>query len=436
MEKKQSPKRTLWLVMSAIILGVAFGSFLHVNDYSWKESLLVTLGIGGTLFLNALTLVVAPLVTASIISGMARMGSEKKMGSLGFKTFGFYLGTSLAAIVIGVVLVHIIQPGASDLKAYLVENHTGNVKHFIDNHSHPESFSSDIRSAVEGLIPANILDAISHNHMLGIIFFSLIFGYSISKIPEENGTSLIRFFRGLFLTMLKFTQYIMKALPLGVFCLVAPEFAKTGIRALEPVMLFVVTVLVALSVYSFIFLPLLLKYVGKVNPLWHVKAVMPSLFTAFSTSSSSATLPVTMECVEKRARVSNQITSLVVPLGSSINMAGSGLYESVAALFIAQVYGLEIGIFQQILVIFLALLTSIGIAGIPSASLVVVVIVLKTLGLPIEAVGLVVAVDRLLDMCRTVVNVFSDGCCAVLIARSEGEKKVLATDPSLIAEEV
>ncbi len=203
---------------------------------------------------------------------------------------------------------------------------------------------------------------------------------------------------------------------------------STGVGSLQAVALFALTALLGLASFMFIALPLLLKFVARVNPIRHFKAMAPALVTAFSTSSSSATLPITIDCVEKRAGVSNKICSLVVPLGTSINMSGSALYECVAAMFVAQAYGIELSFTTQFLVVLMALITSIGVAGIPSASLVAILMILKVIGLPAEGIGLFVAVDRLLDMCRTTVNVFSDSCCAVLVARSEGEKEVLTTD--------
>jgi Na+/H+-dicarboxylate symporter len=226
--------------------------------------------------------------------------------------------------------------------------------------------------------------------------------------------------------MLVMTDIIMGVLPLGVFCLVAKAFSSVGLEALQPLALFCITVILGLLAFTFIALPLLLKVIARVNPLIHFRAMGPALVTAFSTSSSSATLPVTIECVEKRAGVSNRICSLVIPLGTSINMSGSALYECVAALFIAQVYGIELSWTVQFSVVVLSLVTSIGIAGIPSASIVAIIVILKAIGLPAEGIGLLFAVDRILDMCRTTVNVFSDSCCAVLVARTEGEKEVLA----------
>ena len=274
------------------------------------------------------------------------------------------------------------------------------------------------------IIPSNIVDAF-HGQMPGLIFFSLLFGYALSKIEQHPQSILFGFWQGVFQSMLKITDIIMIFLPLGVFCLVAKSFTHAGLDSLRSLALFFVTVIIGLSAFMFLALPLLLKLIGRVKPLNHFRAMAPALITAFSTSSSSATLPVTIECVEKRAGVSNRICSLVIPLGTSINMSGSALYECVAAMFIAQVYGVELTFPTQFTIVLLSLVTSIGIAGIPSASIVAIIVILKALGLPAEGVGLLFAVDRILDMCRTTVNVFSDSCCAVLVARTEGEKNVL-----------
>lgn len=217
----------------------------------------------------------------------------------------------------------------------------------------------------------------------------------------------------------------MKFAPIGVFALVAKVVATTGVDAFRPLATFFLVVLAGLAIHTFVTLPLLLFVVGRVSPLRHYQAMMPAMLTAFSTASSSATLPLTLECVEKRAGVSNRTASFVLPLGATINMDGTALYECVAAMFIAQAYGLEMTVTTQFIVVLLALLTSIGVAGIPAASLVAIVVILKAIGLPAEGIGLILAVDRVLDMCRTSVNIFSDSCGAVIIARLEGEKDIL-----------
>jgi Na+/H+-dicarboxylate symporter len=275
------------------------------------------------------------------------------------------------------------------------------------------------------MVPTNIVAAAAQGQMLGLIFFSLLFGYFMTRIDGAHAQVLQDFWNGVFAVMMRITEWVMLFAPLGVFALVARVVASTGFAALEPLLAFFFTVLGALAVHFLLVLPLILGLVGRVHPLRHYTAMLPALMTAFSTASSSATLPVTMECVEKRAGVSNQTTSFVLPLGATINMDGTALYECVAAMFIAQAYGLDLGFAEQFTVVLVALLTSIGVAGIPAASLVAITIILSAIGLPVEAVGLILAVDRILDMCRTSVNIFSDSCGAVVIGRLEGEQGIL-----------
>jgi len=265
--------------------------------------------------------------------------------------------------------------------------------------------------------------------MLGLIFFSLLFGYFITRIDKEKGELLTRFWQGVADVMMAMTSLIMKFAPLGIFGLVAKTIAGIGPDQLDELVVslgtFTLSVLLALLIHVVITLPLMLAFVGKVNPLAMYRAMAPALLTAFSTASSSATLPLTMECVEDNAKVSMRTSSFVLPLGATVNMDGTALYECVAAMFIAQAFGLELSFVTQFTVVLVALLTSIGVAGVPAASLVAITIILGTIGLPMEAIGLILAVDRILDMFRTAVNVFSDSCGAVIIARTEGEEGIL-----------
>lgn len=415
-----------WSVFAAIILAIIFGSYvgkdagvLGVTFYSVFDTL-------GTIFLNALTLVVVPLVSSSIISGIAKIGGEESFGRLGGKMFLFYFGTSLMAILIGLFFVNLISPGSSHIIPPIDANQSAQLGQLKEHLA--EQQGKTLVNVLISIVPSNILSALSHGEMLGLIFFSIIFGYVITKINSEQASVLKHFFQGIFQAMIQFTHIIMKFLPYGVFCLVAKVFMVSGISSLGSLGLFLLTVLLGLSTFMLIALPLLLKWGARVKPIRHLKAMSPALVTAFSTSSSSATLPITIDCVEKRAGVSNKICSLVVPLGTSINMSGSALYECVAAMFVAQAYGIELSFSTQFIVVLMSLITSVGVAGIPSASLVAILIILRVMGLPAEGIGLFIAVDRLLDMCRTTVNVFSDSCCAVLVAKSEGEQKILTTD--------
>jgi Na+/H+-dicarboxylate symporter len=397
---KKSPWSILLLIAFAALIGSLTGT---------REPFFTFYELTGRLFLNGLTLVVVPLVMSSILTGVARIGGEEKLGRLGLKMFSFYIGTSLLAVLIGLVMVNLIHPGSPDLLGSAPAVPT-------------VSEGKQLLEIFYQIVPANMFQALSQGQMLGLVFISVLFGYALSFVKTPGGTTLFSFFEGVFQTMLKFTQLIMKVLPLGVFCLVAKTFAVSGIGALGSLSLFVLTVISGLAVFTFIALPLLLKFVGRVSPVRHFQAMMPALVTAFSTSSSSASLPITIDCVEKRAGVSNRICSLVVPLGTSINMSGSALYECVAAMFVAQIYGTDLSFPMQFAIAFLSLVMSMGVAGIPGGSLVAILVILKTFGLPAEALGLFLAVDRILDMCRTTVNVFSDATCAVLVARSEGEE--------------
>lgn len=420
----QKKNKKPWTVFAAILLAIAFGSWVGKEGGIFGITFYGIVDVLGTLFLNALTLVVVPLVSSSIISGISRIGGEGAFGRLGGKMFGFYLGTSLIAILIGLFFVNLIEPGAAIVAPAGADAIQLNKLQEQLTHNSAETFIQVLLQ----IVPSNIFSAFSNGQMIGLIFFSILFGYAISKIDGHPASILHGFFQGVFQTMIAVTHIIMKFLPIGVFCLVSKVFMSTGVGSLRSVALFSLTTLLGLVAFMFVALPLLLKYVARVKPMRHFQAMSPALVTAFSTSSSSATLPVTIDCVEKRAGVSNKITSLVVPLGTSINMSGSALYECVAAMFVAQAYGIELSFTTQFLVVFMSLITSVGVAGIPSASLVAIIIILRVIGLPTEGIGLFVAVDRLLDMCRTTVNVFSDSCCAILVAKSEGEKEVLTKD--------
>ncbi len=422
----QKKHKRPWGVFIAIILAIFFGSWVGKEAGLFGITFYGIVDVVGTIFLNALTLVVVPLVSSSIISGISRIGGDGAFGRLGGKMFSFYIGTSILAILIGLLFVNIIHPGSTSIAPPATEMEMTKLTNLQEQLSNNQG-KTFINFLLQ-IIPSNVVDAFGHGQMLGLIFFSLLFGYALSKIESHSSSVLQGFFQGLFQTMIQMTHIIMKFLPFGVFCLVSKVFMTTGIRSLSSVALFFLTVLLGLAVFMFIALPLLLKFVAGVKPIRHFKAMSPALITAFSTSSSSATLPITIDCVEKRAGVSNKICSLVVPLGTSINMSGSALYECVAAMFVAQAYGIDLTFTTQFLVVLMALVTSIGVAGIPSASLVAIIVILKVIGLPPEGIGLFIAVDRLLDMCRTTVNVFSDSCCAILVAKSEGEKNVLQQD--------
>lgn len=419
-----------WQILIALLLAVIAGKLSGVEGAVFGIRFFDIYTFLGTIFMNALKMLIVPLVLSSIITGIAGIGDSGAMGRLGAKTLLYYLVTSLLAITLGLLLVNIVSPGivdgepASDVVA-LSEESTAEIASRVEGRG-----ASDVVDIFIRMVPTNVIAAAAEGRMLGLIFFSLLFGYFMTRVTGSPGQALKDFWQGVFEVMMKITDWVMKFAPIGVFALVAKVVASTGFSAFEPLMAFFFTVLGALAIHLLLVLPLLLRFVGGVSPRRHFQAMSPALLMAFSTASSSATLPVTMECVEKRAGVSNQTTSFVLPLGATVNMDGTALYECVAAMFIAQAYGLELSFTTQFTVVLVALLTSIGVAGIPAASLVAITIILTTIGLPLEAVGLILAVDRVLDMCRTSVNVFSDSCGAVLIGRLEGETGILTRKPA------
>lgn len=409
-----------WQILIALIFAVIAGVATPWLDKTAGIHLIPYYEFFGALFLNALKMIIVPLIVSSIIVGISSINQDGSFARMGSKTVLYYVSTTTISILVGLFVVMVFQPGLIDgqpAKDMLgLHESTAEVTAKV-GHAH----ASDISSVFLRMIPPNIVQAAAQGQMLGLIFFSLLFGYFISKLESHHKSSLQYFFDATFEVMMKMTDLIMRFAPIGVFALVAKIVATSGLEVFIPLAKFFFVVLAALAIHMFIVMPLLLKLVGRVRPIKHFHAMLPALLTAFSTSSSAATLPVTLDCLQDNAGVSNKTSSFVIPLGTTINMDGTALYECVAALFIAQAYGLHLGFEEQFTVVVLALLTSIGVAGIPAASLVAITIILAAMGLPLEGIGLILAVDRVLDMCRTSVNVFGDSCGAVIIARSEGE---------------
>lgn len=401
-------------VLIAIALAMLIGGLSGPDSQLFGIHYIKLFGFLGKLFLNALTLLVVPLVGSSIVNGISQMGQDKSFGRLGGKTFFFYIFTTLLAVITGLVFVNLIHPGTYMTKA-------PEAVAAATSAAAPQNHIEAVGLILEKLIPINIFEAASQGNMLGIIFFALLFGFALAKIESTASESVMKVIKGVFHVLMKMTHYLMRVMPIGVFFLVSKAIAIRGLGSIESLLYFFLTVLLGLATFMFVILPLFMRLMG-LSPWRHLRAMAPALVTAFSTSSSVAALPITMDCVEKRAGVSNRICSFVVPLGTSINLSGSALYECIAVLFIAQVYGFELTVIHQAIVVGLSLLTSMGVAGIPSGSLVAILIILNAMGFPAEGLALILPVDRILDMCRTTVNVFSDASCAVLVAHTEGEK--------------
>ncbi len=393
-----------WQILIALVLAVFFGYYFPaaVDYVSWM----------GEVFLSALKMVIIPLILSSIISGVTSMGGGKNLGRLGLKTIVYYLSTSIIAILTGLILVNVIKPGVGVELGF-----TQSVEGLTDQ-------SLSLRDIFLRIIPSNIFESMANGDILPVIFFAVIFGVFISQTTDRYREPLTTFFEGFFEVMMKMTMFIVRFTPLGIFGIVAREVHRNADQLANlagSMALYMLTVFIALLIHAFINLPLILRFFAGVKPYLHMKNMMTPLLTAFSTASSSATLPLTMEAVEHKSGVSNKISSFTLPLGATINMDGTALYECVAAMFIAQVYGVEMHFTEQMIVVATSLLASIGAAGIPMAGLVMLTVILSAAGLPLEGIGLIIAVDLILDMSRTTVNVWSDSCGAVLIARSENE---------------
>jgi proton glutamate symport protein len=433
-----------WLqILIALVLAVITG--IIVNRTCAVETTPITVlnetglawtgifGYVGSLFMQALKMVIVPLIFSSVVVGIAGLGQTKGFGRLGMKTMGYYVLTSFFAIVIGLFMVNVFKPGLKDGKP------NERIKAAIEGNA--ETFAEQATNKVAGqdtkglsavgdifkrMIPENVFEAFSDNgKMLSLIFVSLLVGFGLIFISESGRAALLSFFQGLNELMLLVTNWIMIFAPIGVFGLVAKTVSETGFSVFESLAVYFFVVLGALLIHLLIVLPLILRFVGGVKkPFRHFYAMRNALLTAFSTASSSATLPVTMRGIQENSGVSNRVTSFVLPLGATVNMDGTALYECVAVMFVAQILGWEMGVAQQFMVVALALLTSIGVAGIPSASLVAITVIVNNVGIPnAEAViGFLLAVDRILDMSRTAVNIFSDSCGAVVVAKSEGEE--------------
>lgn len=409
-----------WQILAALGLGVGAGLLWGEADTIGPVRPYAVFDFLGTTFLRALKMVIVPLITGSIISGVASVGAGRGLGRLFGKTFAWYVTTSLLAILTGLVLVNLVRPGLSGGEPAGTAMGLGEVRPAVQQDLESTG-AGDLVGILQRMIPENPVGAAAEGQMLPLIFFCVLLGVAIARLPGPQGQQLAGFFEALFGAMMKVTGWVIATAPLGIFGLMAKITSNAGFDALAPLLRYGATVAAALLIHGAVTLPLLVRLVGRLPALRHARVMAPALLTAFTTRSSSATLPLTMDRIENGAGVSNRVTSFVLPLGSTINMDGTALYECVAALFIAQAYGIELGFGAQFTVVVTALLASIGAAGIPAAGLVMMSIVLGAVGLPLEGIALILAIDPLLDMGRTMVNVWSDSCGAVVVARSEGE---------------
>ena len=431
---QQVPEATAVAQRGAVAAAAATGTWVYL-----------ICDLVGDLFIQGLKLIIVPLVTSSIVLAIVGLGKGRGLGRLGAKTLAYYACTSLIAILLGLTLINLVGAGldsagrgilvGQDLAAFEQDQQE------VAGRTGGKS-ATDFLDVFREMVPSNLIAAAADGDLLGLIVVSLLVGFFLARLETDSQPVLIRLVEGIYDLTLRITDVVLRLAPIGVLGLLAATVAEQYAK-LKPdarfdafavgIGKFAVTALVALLLHLLVVMPLILLLVARVNPLAHLRAMAPALMTAFSTASSSATLPLTMDCVEKRAGVSNRTASFVLPLGATINMDGTALYECVAAIFICQAFGIELSLAQQFMVVLTALLTSIGVAGVPSASLVAIVVILSAVeqnlppgtlppGTTLAAgMGLLFVFDRPLDMCRTAVNIFSDSVGAVVLAKSEGE---------------
>ena len=395
-----------------------WAGYADPRQMSWRNRVISISKSIGDLFLRLLKMVTVPLILTSLITGVTGLGSQGSFGRMFGRTLAYYMITSFLAITTGLVLVNIIRPG---LGAILPGG--GRVLHSADR-----TLVEVIYDQILRLIPVNPFSSIAGGEFLSIISFAILAGMFINAVGGEHGRRLSELFEAAFAVMLKMTGWVISLAPVGVAAFMVYATGTQGLDVFATLAWYMLTVFLSLMFHATITLPLIVALIARRSPWKFFTNMSPALLTAFSTASSNATLPLTFSCVEDRAGVSNRTSSFVLPLGATINMDGTALYEVVAVLFIAQAMpGFELSFVQQITVAFTALIASVGAAGIPHAGLVMMAIVLQAVGLPLEAQGIIIAVDRVLDMCRTSVNVWSDSCGCAVIDRLGGSRDQAAT---------
>ena len=397
----------------------------------------------GRLFILLIRMIVVPLVFSSLFVGTASLGNIRKLGRIGAKTILYYLCTTAIAITIGLLLGNAIQPGSGldeATKTKLLESYSTEAVESIEIAKESGSIkivggpSEGITGIIFGLmrltvetllrvVPSNPMQSLAEENMLQIIFFALLFGVAITLVPGGKGKPAVDFFEAVSEGMIQLVHIVMKFAPIGVLALIAAVVGKFGVDILFSLLKYALVVIVGLLVHMIVIYSGAVRLFGKIGPIEFFRGIRPAQLIAFSTSSSNATLPVTIECVEENLGVSEEVSSFVLPLGATINMDGTALYQGVAAVFIAQVYGLSLTVGDQITIVLMATLASIGAAGVPGIGVITLTMVLQTLGLPLEGIALILGVDRILDMCRTTVNITGDASAALVVAATEGELK-------------
>ncbi|MFQ3341801.1 MAG: proton glutamate symport protein [Flavobacteriaceae bacterium] len=413
-----------WKILIGMAIGVAFGiilSFIEGGDAFIRNYIKPF----GTIFINLLKLIAVPLILASLIKGVSDLKDISKLSQMGGRTIVTYLVTTLTAVTIGLILVNIIQPGKSisvDTRQELVEAYSSDTK--VKQDAAAKQQEAGPLKALVDVVPSNIFLAASNNrNMLQVIFFALFFGIGMILLPGKKVKPVKKFFDSFNDIILKLIDLIMLAAPYGVFALLASLIVEApSLELFQALALYAITLLLGLAIMIVIYI-IIVRIFTKKKASFFMKGIAPAQLLAFSTSSSAATLPVTMECVEENLGVDKEVASFVLPIGATINMDGTSVYQGVAAVFIAQAFGLDLSLGAQLGIVFTATLASIGTAAVPSAGIVMLVIVLAQAGIPEAGLALILAIDRPLDMCRTIVNVTGDAAVSMLVGKSIGKLK-------------
>ncbi|MEQ8909489.1 MAG: dicarboxylate/amino acid:cation symporter [Vicingaceae bacterium] len=418
-----------WQIIIGLVLGLLYG--LLAANAGWLEFTSDWIAPWGKIFINMLKMIAVPLVLISLINGISGLKDIAQLSSMGGKTIGIYIITTVLAVTIGLLAVNIIKPGktfSEDIRQEMVKQNEAKVKS-TEAQASAQKESGPLQFLVD-MVPSNIfLSASNNRNMLQVIFFALMFGIALIIVPDSTKVQPIKdFFEGANEVILKMVDIIMYFAPIGVFALLgnimvelAGEDPGAAVEILTGLGVYSLTVLVGLAIMVFAIYPLALKFLAGYSYRNFFKGISPAQLLAFSTSSSAATLPLTMERCEEKLGVSKKVASFVLPLGATINMDGTSCYQAVAAVFIAQVYGMDLGLSEQLTIVLTATLASIGSAAVPGAGIIMLAIVLGAVGVPLEGISLIFAVDRPLDMCRTVVNVTGDATVATVVAYTENE---------------
>ncbi len=407
-----------------ILIGLLLGAVLGIlaNRWGFSDFVLTYIRPVGSAFIRLISMVVVPLVFASLLVGTASLSDIRKLGRIGVKTLAYYLCTTTIAISIGLLLANTLRPGtglSQDVRTRLTKSGTQDADARIE----AARKKPTVTDVLLNIIPTNPVKAFVEAKMLQIIFFALLTGICLTLIPTKRSEPVINFFEGVNGVMIQMVHIIMKIAPYGVFALVSAVVADFGLEILFLLLKYSIVVIAGLVLHVVIVYSLAIKLFSRQKIKTFFRGIRPAQLIAFSTGSSSATLPVTMECTERDLGVPREICSFALPLGATVNMDGTALYQGVSAVFIAQVFGMGLTVAQQLTIVLTATLASIGTAGTPGAGVITLAIVLKSIGVPLEGIAIILGVERILDMCRSVVNVTGDASCAVVVAATEGELK-------------